>query len=220
MLPEDSGIDGWIPEIFSTELLYPRNGIKDKFKSYTNLYSTKEVCTGIMAPKTGYLQVFNAAGDVIFTGSYPYAKCFDFAFDQLDRIFLTWELPNDEVWIYYYDSITSDMVTKLVAVGNNPCCCMDELRTVLGYTSDIMLFYQQADLVFNRQQRDRYDIAYPVPHTHTDVVLETVGMGTNLRLTVRTISTDALVIKAGEQFVGVDNNYVGLTWGELPWDKN
>lgn len=221
MLPANSGINGWDMEILSTQLLYPRNDVKDPFRAYAQRAGTVEIWTVVY--RIDQIQLLDAAGELVYLlpidPDFPVLNI-DLTFDQLGRYFIVWEIADAQVWVRWYDPDLAAHTTVQMATGNNPCCMLDDIRDSMLPLSDIFIFYQRADEVFYRLQRELYLLEHEIPHTHTDVKLETCGMGTNLRMTLRTASTDTMILMAGETPVGVDNAIVGLPWGEIPWDKN
>lgn len=209
---------GWAYEPVSSILLYPRNSGKTKTYSRSRKTLT-DVVWEVRTILDGSIQLIDNLGVIQETVVANSPETIDLAFDQNDRHFITWE-KDDNIYIKWYDPIETGYVTTLIAQGNNPCCSIDDYRSVYIPSSDILLCYQRSDLVFYRLQRDRYLIEYPIPHDLQDVILDTCGMGTNLRFTIRVESIDGIVLCAGQTPIRVDNNYVGLNWGEIPWAKS
>lgn len=217
MLPS-GGTDGWQEEVISTELLPPRNGLKDKFLGYSYLHTSDELHS--ITRLKNAIQIKDSENALVVQFDIPNAICVDIAFDQLDRYVAVWELADDQVWMNWFNPVSGVRESIQIATGNNPCCAMDERRDIFSSISDIFIVYQRGDEIFYRLQRDRYLVEYPVPHDQEGVILETCGMGTNLRFTIRTRSEDALVLMAGSRPVGADTDIVGLPWGVTPWDRN
>jgi hypothetical protein len=218
MLPANSGNQGWEMTILGTVLLPPRQVPKDPLFAQSLKTRSDEIWS--LYYRNNNIQLVNPANVITFQIPLMNVISIDLAFDQLDREFIVWELPGNQVWMYWYDPNLAAHTMTQIAAGNNPCCMIDERRDKMIPDSDVFIFYQVDDHVYYRLQRERYLIQHEIPHNHEDVVLETCGMGTNLRMTLRTASSDALIIMAGEKPVGVDNDQVGLPWGAIPWDEN
>lgn len=215
MLP-NGGVDGWATEEITTELLYPRNDKKQKFKAKSLLYSLPLVWRLEYFEGNDALLLYNDLGEVDRTFTIPDLVCIDLTFDQLDRPVYVMENILGEIWLYWYNPVSNQQEFTLITSGNNPCCTLDDRRIELSSIADIFIFYQRGDLVFYRLQRDRYLIEYPVYHNKTEVILETCGMGTNLRLTLRYQVADAFLLMVGDKHLRLDSDYVGLPYGEIP----
>jgi hypothetical protein len=161
MLPS-GGTAGWQEEVLSTVLLPPRNMLKDKFLAYSYLHTTDELHSIVRLKNA--IQIKNSGGAIVAQLAAPNALCVDLAFDQLDRYVAVWELAGDQIWMNWFNPISSVRESIQIATGNNPCCAMDERRGIFSSISDIFIFYQRGDLIFYRLQRDRYLVEYPVPH--------------------------------------------------------
>lgn len=211
--------DGWAYESVTTILLYPRNGAKTP--EFSRSRRTIETDVWVAAINTlGQIVVLDASQVVQETITATEPLNVDLAFDQNDRYFVCWEQDDSDIYIRWYDPLVSMHVTTLIAEGNNPCCSIDDYRSVYIPSSDIFLCYQREDLVFYRLQRERYLIEHSIPHSLQDVILETCGMGTNLRFTIRVQSVDGIVLCAGQTPIRIENNYVGLYSGEIPWSNS
>jgi hypothetical protein len=218
MIPT-GGNNGWATEVISTVLLYPRQNDRNLELALTRktLVNTVVYAAITVADE---IEVADLEGNLIERLSAEDALCVDVCFDQLDRHFVVWELPDSRIFMRWYDPNTSAYLTTLIAEGNNPCCQLDDYRDRFIANSDIFLFYQRGDRIFYRSQRDRYLVEYEVPHQLQDIKLETCGMGSNLRFTLRVTSIDSIILCAGQTPIRVENNYVGLNWGEIPWAKS
>lgn len=218
MLPANSGNQGWEMEILETALLPPRQ--VPKVPLFAQSLKTRSDEIWSLYYRNDHIQLVSPTEVITFQIPIMGVKCIDLAFDQLDREFITWELPGNQVWMYWYDPNLASHTTTQIATGNNPCCMIDERRDKLIPDSDVFIFYQVDNHVYYRLQRERYLIAHEIPHDHEDVTLETCGMGTNLRMTLRTVTTDALILMAGEVPISAGDDQVGLPWGVIPWDES
>jgi hypothetical protein len=220
MLPS-GGDDGWSDIVYSSELLYPRNEILPAGVAKSLRYSDQLLCVGTHYPNGTYQVVLDSTGEILHSFNYVDCSSIDFCFDQLDRIFTVRQKSNGEVWIYYYDSLTSTMLDRKLADGANPCCAMDDVRVSMSNTSDILVFYQQDELIFFHQQRDRYLTQYPVPHTQVNILLDTCGMSTANRFTVRTVTDEAVLATVQDhKLIAVGDKILGYPWETIPWHKN
>lgn len=218
MLPA-GGNNGWSDEVITTVFLYPRQGARDRNLALSRKTLSSDIAYAGIS-NDGSIEVGNLDGSVIEIISTTEPASVDLAFDQGDHHFVAWEVPGNKIIMRWYDPLIPGYVTTEIAEGNNPCCQIDDYRPIYALDSDIFLFYQRGDFVFYRMQRDRYLVEYEVPHSLQDIILETCGMGTNLRFTIRINSIDGIVLCAGQTPIRIGNNYVGLNWGEIPWAKS
>lgn len=219
MLPA-GGTDGWVDEVISTELLFPRNGTKLPFVGHALIYSAYEARTLTWDPLLGQFTLTNAAGTVLHTLARSGVISCDLAFDSLDRQFYCWLEANDQIWMYWFNSVSSAFEITNITSGENPCCAFDERRIILSSQADIYLFYQRDNLIFYRLQRDRYLVEYPVPDSIAAVELETCGMGTNSRMTLRVQLSDHVLFALGEKPMLIEGEYCGYPLGVNPWQRN
>jgi hypothetical protein len=219
MLPANSGNAGWQEIEISTTLLFPRNG--EKLPLVTQCFRTDVdvVWTATYIDGTGIV-IANELGVTQQTLVVTGVLNVDIAFDQLNRVVIIYSKAADLIYLYWYDPNLAAHTTTQIALGQNPCCMLDERRAILIPNSDIFIFYQRLDLVFYRLQRDRYLIEYPVPHNVTGVVLQTCGMGINLRMTLRSLSDSAVLVAVGDRYVAMGTEQLGYHWGTVPWDRN
>lgn len=218
MIPS-GGNNGWATEILATQFLYPRQADRNPTLAVSRKTTVNTVGSAIIT-KDDVIKVLESSGDLVEEIIVPDAVMVDLCYDQLDRHFVVWEVPESKIYIRWYNPLISQYATTLIAEGNNPCCQLDDYRDRFIANSEILLFYQRGNRIFYRQQKDRYLVEYEVPHSLQDIRLETCGMGTNLRFTLRITSIDAIVLCAGQTPIKAGANYVGLNWGEIPWAKS
>lgn len=218
MIPS-GGDSGWATEDISCILLAPRQAPVDKIVAY----SRKCLSSDIWYAKLGIakIQVFDSADVLQFELNIPRpASKVDLCFDQLDRPCLTWQNDLDEIYLYWYDPTIPGYVTTKLANATNPCCQVDNYTVNYLPLSDILVFYQQGDIVKFRRQRDRFNTEYQVPHNLQDIVLDTCGFGTNWRFVLRIYSIDAVIVTVENNPVMIGGDTVGFKWGTIPWAKS
>jgi hypothetical protein len=110
------------------------------------------------------------------------------AFDQNMNPFVTFMQAGTAVY-WWWDTATDQReFTNLPANSRSPRCCIDDKRDERSGTSDIILCYVTSDVLYNRQERDRYTVEYTLqnPFVHPDngltAVLVRVGMNDQNRL--------------------------------------
>jgi len=212
MLPI-GGTDGWVDEIISTELAFPRNEVKVPLIAKALIYSDDVPRTLTYDADAEQLVQTDVDGNILHTLDRPGVLSCDLAFDLLDREFYCWMEASDQIWMYWFNSLTSLFETTNITTGQNVCCAFDERRTVLSATADIFLFYQRGEDLFYRLQRDRYTVEYPIPTDQTGVTLLTCGMGTNLRMTLRVLVESSILIAVNDKLMTADDYIVGYPWG-------
>ncbi len=85
----------------------------------------------------------------------------DFAFDSLDRGQVVYKLPNNNVYIYFYDPIAVGYTSLLIGIGNDPAICND-----FGlFGMNTVVVYLVSNIVKYRLQSDRYAVEYELSET-------------------------------------------------------
>ena len=126
--------------------------------------------------------------------------------------------------LWWYDTLTNDMVTTTYAGAMGPMVSLDDKRDIANATSDIVFAYLRAGNAYFRMQRDRYGVEYllgPVPGVGGRVAK--LGMGANGRLQFKTqrgstavhadLLLDGLFVVSGQDVVGVEFGAVATaTW--------
>lgn len=115
------------------------------------------------------------------------------AFDQNMRPVISFT-EGDMVWIWWFDPVQSAQVFTEIAQGQNPRITLDDHRLQLVGSSDVILAYQRDEVLYYRQQRDRFSIERAIASGVTDA-LDAIGMSTGWRLQYRfrPLVSDALL---------------------------
>ncbi len=109
------------------------------------------------------------------------------AFDQNMHPFVAF-VEDDVAKFWWFDLVANDVVfTNLPGGSRSPRCCIDDKRGDRSATSDIILAYINSDVLYERQERDRYQDQRTLadPYLHPDggqAVLLRVGMNEFNRL--------------------------------------
>jgi len=107
------------------------------------------------------------------------------AFDQNMDPFVVY-VVNEQAYYYWYDPTLPGYVHQQMAADVvNPRCCMDDKRFALVSQSDIHIVYLRGDNLYYREQRDRYEVEWPLWEWPVDGPpgwLDTVGMNIHNRL--------------------------------------
>lgn len=218
MIPS-GGNNGWSTETVHSTLLHPRNAPRNPEFARSRKTLSSDIWWAAVE-NINEIAVYNHLGQeegrvVAVVPSY-----IDIAFDQNDRFFLSWLEDDDKIKIYWYDPLISNYTITEIAQGTNPCCQLDDYRAIFIPNSDILLVYQRENNVFYRQQRDRYLVEYAVPHNFSAVEIDTCGMATNLRFSIRIKSTDVIILLLGDVPLKIDNTNIGYYSGIVPWQTS
>lgn len=101
-------------------------------------------------------------------------------FDQNMRPFIAF-VAADQASYRWYDSVVSSFViSNLPANSMRPRCAMDDVRPSQSSSSDIILAYTRDNVLYYRQQRDRYLVEYALSTGVVDP-LHQVGMSVKNR---------------------------------------
>jgi hypothetical protein len=99
------------------------------------------------------------------------------AFDQNANIFVAYADKNGNASYYWFNSIVQGYVTsQLPGVVPRVFAALDDNRSALSQTADILLCYVRAGVLYMRQQRDRYGVEYTLGAAPAALVQ--VGMST------------------------------------------
>jgi hypothetical protein len=110
------------------------------------------------------------------------------AFDQNMNPFVAF-VQDGDAWFWWWDTdVQATVFTPLPANTITPRCCLDDKRESQTDTSDIILCYVTNNVLYSRQERDRYTEQYTLDDPFLDptyglpAVLVKVGMNEFNRL--------------------------------------
>ena len=128
-----------------------------------------------------YVKRNDASAVLVFV--QPEIQEISFTFDQNMRPAFAYQLANGNVYLRWYDSLTSSYRTDNFGVGRNPRLSMDDKRTAMSSLSDIIFGYIRDDSLYYRQQRDRFGTERLLRDGIPRITkLKNIGMTRNLRL--------------------------------------
>lgn len=142
---------------------------------------------GFWEPESGIIFLrANITGEPIPVYTKSNVREFSFTFDQNMRYQISTVLEDDTLEFYWYDPIELDYVVLSVPDVKSARLALDDKRPVQVQRglSDVILTYitTSGDLVF-RQQRDRYEIVYPLSEdVPQSMRITNFGMAHNWRL--------------------------------------
>ena len=213
MLPT-GGNAGWATEVIETVLLYPRNDPKILTVAFC-LEQGADILRKVEIVSNSIILYASDGVTPVLTLAAVSPIRVDLTFDQLNRPMIVWESPNSAIWLYWYNSLVSAYVQVNIATGTNPCCMIDERRSILSSISDNFLFYQRTSVAYYRMERERYLVEHTIPSSMLGLEIETCGMGVNQRMTLRISGYSGVVLQSGDTSVGVDNQSIGYDSGVL-----
>jgi hypothetical protein len=105
-----------------------------------------------------------------------------FTFDQNMRPCVAYRVA-DIAYLRWFDSVSQTFAVTAFAATRNPKLALDDKRiTQIAVNSDIIFAYMRGNIVYYRQQRDRFQIERLVRSGVPDgLALVRIGMGQNLR---------------------------------------
>ncbi|MDP9112276.1 MAG: hypothetical protein M3O20_01185 [Acidobacteriota bacterium] len=79
-------------------------------------------------------------------------------------------------YFYWFDTLSNAYQLTLLPDGAvNPYICLDDVRALQSSTSDVVVCYVNADYLFFRAQRDRYQIEYNLGYIGAGTLLTQAG---------------------------------------------
>jgi hypothetical protein len=123
-----------------------------------------------------------ASGPETVLFSTPRITALSFAFDQNMRPIVAFE-QEDQVWLWWWDTLTSTRRTDSFGVGRCPRLTLDDKRASQYANSDLVFAYIRDTSLCYRQQRDRFTVER-VLRTNVSPMsrLKNVAMTLNWRL--------------------------------------
>lgn len=110
---------------------------------------------------------------------------FDFCFDQTMNPVLTYSLIDGTSYIYWYNHTTSAFVTTALPAGTDPnvFCQFDDPRPAKSATSDVIVAYTRAAVLYFRASSESYAVEHSLGSTPIAPanILVAVGLNTGLR---------------------------------------
>lgn len=112
-------------------------------------------------------------------------KELDLTFNQTANPFIAYRVGSN-IKIFWYDVTIPAYTTKVIGIGDQPFCFLDERRPEFSSKSDIILIYHRDGSVYYRRQRDRFEIEFSTGITNKEnLVIENFGMAKNNRLQIK-----------------------------------
>lgn len=100
----------------------------------------------------------------------------DFTFDQQGREIIFYQVGT-ELRLWYFDPIAAAFTKRVIeTVASQPTCGFDLINDTSDPMSDAHLFYVKNDTIFERLQRDRYDVVYDTNVGHPGITITSCGM--------------------------------------------
>ena len=99
------------------------------------------------------------------------------AFDAAMRAVVAWTTAQG-AYLYYYDAVTLDYVNRFFPGVTSARVAVDDPRPFYTASSDVIFAYTSGEMLYWRQQRDRYDeerVLGPTPGTLIKVGLSTIN---------------------------------------------
>lgn len=144
------------------------------FQSWRAWYVREDFSVYLESPNTPPTKIFEQEG----------IAWLSFCFDQNMRWSAVYTLQDGESYIRWYDSLSGDYaITPLDDGVITPFLTLDDKRSIMLGSSDIILAYIQNQTVHLRVQRERFQ----VPHVWQedipkDWIIRNFGMSNKLRL--------------------------------------
>jgi hypothetical protein len=106
-------------------------------------------------------------------------------FDQNGRPIIAFTAAGS-VFVWWFDTLTSDNEIVTIAVGDQPFVHLDERRPQFSSGADAILIYRRDGSIYYRRQRDRFltELATPITDAAA-VAIESFGMTVGNRLQIQ-----------------------------------
>lgn len=130
-----------------------------------------------------WVQPEDQSQPAIFVATAPNAVYISLAFDRNARMTVAWR-QGSTVYLYWFDTVTNQFITSMFPGARSPRLTHDDKRPEAALSSDVLLFYIQNDVLYVRNQRDRYTVAHELGPVPRNANLTRVGMASNLRLAI------------------------------------
>lgn len=105
-------------------------------------------------------------------------------FDQLGRPLVFYRIGTDQLYLYWFNALTSQNESKFIGVGHSPVAGFDIINDTSDPTSDAMIFYVRNNTAYMRIQREDYNVEYDSGVTLPDLKLNSSGMRVDGRFQV------------------------------------
>lgn len=103
-------------------------------------------------------------------------EALDFTFDQLGREIIFYQVGT-ELRLWYFDSLASAFIKRVIDTNaEQPLAGFDLIDDTGDPMSDAHIFYAKGGTIFERLQRDRYDIVYDSLVSYAGIKLKSCGM--------------------------------------------
>jgi hypothetical protein len=99
-------------------------------------------------------------GPIAFTLVAANVETVSLAFDNNMGLVIVWKLTTGGANLYYYDTLTSQYITRNFPGVTSCRVVVDDARDFYTAQSDVIFAYTLNDNLYWRQQRDRYDDEY------------------------------------------------------------
>lgn len=103
-------------------------------------------------------------------------KEFALAFDQLGRPLIFYRVATDTLRLYWFDPFLNQTVKTDLTTGVNPVAGFDYPQDSGEVFTDILLFYVRNNVLYMREQRDRFLVEYNTGVSHVDLKIESCGL--------------------------------------------
>lgn len=212
---------GWdLNTYLNQEFLPPRNEHKYPLIAKCHSFNDAEdIWTLRFNATTQQLDLYDGNGSLDLSVDAINVISCDFAFDRDNRYVIVWEDNSDNIYIRYYDPFLS-AYDEFYFSGNNPCCCVDNIRDNVPEQADVFVFFQQLEVIRYVEQSDLFDAYHTVTTVPSLVKLVTCGMTTDSRLSLKTQQQDCILFAIGTKPMAIGDDYVGYPSGVVPWDRN
>lgn len=120
-------------------------------------------------------------GVIAFTLIAANVESVSLAFDNNMGLVIAWKLTTGGANLYYFDTVTSQYITRFFASITSCRVCVDDARDFYTSQSDVIFSYTLGTNLYWRQQRDRYDIQYLISPTTKMLRKVAPNMGNRLQ---------------------------------------
>ena len=202
---------GWDTESYPTELLPPRNLLRDKKVAYAAMPVTGEIMKAVVTSENT-VDVYGLDGltvDYTLIVDSDVIVSLDIAYDKNFNLIMCWDDMAGDIWAYWYSQTESEFVHRNLGYSaSNPCCCVDDTRDINIATSQVFIFFQQAAYIRYCLLIDEFDTVLDVGTVDIDSILESCGMDTSHKLSVRIFRQDGIILQVADKFIAAGTDII------------
>lgn len=124
----------------------------------------------------GAIDSVNWSAETLILTEAEEIEALDFTFDQLGRELVFYQVGT-ELRLWYYDSLAGAFIKRVIETeAEQPLCGFDLIDDTGDPMSDAYIYYAKGGTIYERIQRDRFDVVYDSLVSYAGIKLKSCGM--------------------------------------------